>query len=326
MKVVITVYCAIFSLWLISYAHGENRTLSFVLQACQNDNLDIIKNFVAIKQSNLNKEIKIKGIDKPVSLLCLASNANSTNIVKYLASQPDIKFTSKKNGLNALHLAAIKGHNEIIQILLNYKSKININEQDENDSLTALTHAAYNGHDAVVTSLLEAGASIFMKGKEGTTALNLAIIKGHRMVVKILLQHQHASTLVNQNCQNGILPLTMAARCGRLEIVYDFIAAGATTRVGDALHEAIKFDHGEIITILLSAGVDINALSTQCGRSPLSIAILLQQNQTAKFLHQCGAKIKARHTAPVVDPIHYLITSDHEIQHTLVSTTMPSHK
>jgi hypothetical protein len=91
------------------------------------------------------------------------------------------------NGSTAMVLAALKGHNETLQLLL-VRNETDINLQN-NYGHTALTFAARNGHTDTVRMLLEAGIDINLKHINGKTAIDLASEKGHETIVRILREY-----------------------------------------------------------------------------------------------------------------------------------------
>ena len=56
------------------------------------------------------------------------------------------------------------------------------------NGLTALHFAAYNGYLAIATRLLEGGADLTLRDKNGKTALDFAREYGHSEVVALLSQ------------------------------------------------------------------------------------------------------------------------------------------
>jgi ankyrin repeat protein len=61
----------------------------------------------------------------------------------------------------------------------------NVNQQNS-QGLTALMFAAVKGHEEFVQKLLNAGANKNLKDKAGRTALDYAVLEGHIKVIKIL--------------------------------------------------------------------------------------------------------------------------------------------
>jgi len=81
-----------------------------------------------------------------------------------------------KQGLTALHLAAIKGHHELVPLLIRAKSDPNVLDSD---GWTSLHHAAFNGGNEVVSQLIEASANLYVRGKNGLTPLMAAKHPSH---------------------------------------------------------------------------------------------------------------------------------------------------
>lgn len=109
--------------------------------------------------------------------------------------------TKNVQGTTALHVAAMKGFTEIVQILINY------------------------------------GADVSATTKEGDNVLHLALIEGKGEVVKSLLErHFFPRINVNQENSNGSTPLTIAAEKCDLDSTLALIRAG-----GQPLRSLITF-------------------------------------------------------------------------------------
>jgi ankyrin repeat protein len=76
-----------------------------------------------------------------------------------------------KDGLNPLLVASLKGHSEIVIILLENNAKI---DYQTDDGTSALMIASANGHTTIVRLLLEKGANAFLKNKYGKSAIDVA--------------------------------------------------------------------------------------------------------------------------------------------------------
>jgi len=81
--------------------------------------------------------------------------------------------------------AAVLGHTECMQVLLETKADVNKKNKDGN---TALFVAAHRGESTGVQFLVDAKAKIDVKSKCGNTALMVAVAKGYRNIVQILLE------------------------------------------------------------------------------------------------------------------------------------------
>jgi len=89
------------------------------------------------------------------------------------------------HGNTALHIAALQGYMNIVEILLDIG--IDINSKNNNGN-TALHVAAIHGNMNIVEILLDRGADINSKDNDGQTALHEAAANGYTNIVEILLE------------------------------------------------------------------------------------------------------------------------------------------
>jgi ankyrin repeat protein len=193
------------------------------------------------------------------------------------------------SGWTALHWAARRGDEALVQLLL--EKGININVEG---SISALHWATCNGHKAVVQLLLEGEVDINAKDdfgwtlldgwtnsrhgtvvqpppgqgvdanpKSGTgwTALHWAVCKGHEAVVQLLLDK---GADVNAKDSIGWTALHWAARDGQEALMQLLLEKEADINMKDegkltALHLAARNGHEVIVQLLLQDGADVNA-------------------------------------------------------------------
>jgi outer membrane protein assembly factor BamB len=89
------------------------------------------------------------------NLLAAAKTGDAAALELLLTSGADVNARTAY-GVTALHLAADKGHLEVVQVLLRHKADINLKDTFYGSS--ALTWAADKRHTPIVAALLEAGA------------------------------------------------------------------------------------------------------------------------------------------------------------------------
>jgi hypothetical protein len=98
-------------------------------------------------------------------------------VVKELLTHTDLeKEPMSSINRTPTHLAAIRGHSNILRALLNSQTKplcdTNIRDFDEN---TPLHYASEYGHaDSIICLIKEAGADPFLKNKFGYTPSDIA--------------------------------------------------------------------------------------------------------------------------------------------------------
>jgi ankyrin repeat protein len=114
--------------------------------------------------------------------------------------------------------AAAYGRTNIVLTLLEQGADVNAKGKDGS---TALRLAAFQGHTDTVQALLGKGADVSAKDKDGYTALILAALQGHTDTVQALLE-QGAD--VNAKGKGGVTALMLA---GEAEIIQMLKKAGA---------------------------------------------------------------------------------------------------
>jgi hypothetical protein len=140
----------------------------------------------------------------------------------------------------------------VVRKLFGFNANVHVRS---NDGEGALMKAAWQGHGIIVDDLLDHGANPGTRDNDGETALLLAAYHGHDPVVKTLLEHgadPHAATT------EGLTPLMAATIYGHANVVHTLLPlsdASAAAKNGDtALSLAVRWDHEDVIEVLLSEG------------------------------------------------------------------------
>lgn len=128
----------------------------------------------------------------------------------------------------------------------------------DNKGQTPLTKAVIGGHASCVQILLDHGFSPSKVDNDGHDAVWHALQNGHADIAYILSQHIEARS------QNNAL--VDASGQGNLDAVRAFLLAGVNVNEYDSagnlpLSAAAKNGHGEVMSVLINAGADINAFS-----------------------------------------------------------------
>ncbi|MFY7697286.1 MAG: ankyrin repeat domain-containing protein [Legionella sp.] len=141
-----------------------------------------------------------------------------------LVMQDAIDFNLKdEDGRTAMHLAAEKGYNFIIKILLEKGQPVDSAMDNQG---TALLVAAASGHIQTVQLLIDSGANILAKDKDENTALIWAIKGSHLPVVQFLIDKstkQQKKTLLKYSLHHSVRKDTRAS----LQITQLLLKAGA---------------------------------------------------------------------------------------------------
>ncbi|KAI4283448.1 MAG: hypothetical protein L6R38_002131 [Xanthoria sp. 2 TBL-2021] len=162
--------------------------------------------------------------------------------------------------MNGIQLAALNGHIDILQRLLDTDGS----DLDATDGKgdTALILGSKYGYAKVVRVLLDKGADVNAQGRFSGNALQAASAEGHNQVVQILLDKG-----ADINAQGGLY--------------------------GNALQAASARGQDQVVQILLDKGADINAQGGSYG-NPLQAASVRGHNQVVQMLLDKGANVHAQ--------------------------------
>ncbi|KAF3394005.1 putative ankyrin repeat protein [Penicillium rolfsii] len=191
----------------------------------------------------------------------------------------------------ALRIAALKGDECIMQLLLTQGADINAVDKDGD---TALFYAIMSGNETVVQLLLAQGADINAVNKNGITALSYAIVREQEAIVQLLLAQGADINAVNKN---GIMALFYACIRENEAVVRLLLKQGADINAVNkngitALISAIVGGNEAVVHLLLKQGADINAVNKD-GITALIPAIVSGNEAVVHLLLKQGADINA---------------------------------
>ena len=184
-------------------------------------------------------------------------------------------YTAKVERKTPLQVAAMKGHSEVVKLLLEAGADKEAAPAEQNRGKRALHLAAENGHWQNVQLLLEAGADKDATDHCGMTALHFAAERGHSKVVELLVE---ANAAVEEKSDRYLrTAFYLAVKHGHSEVVKLLLEAGCDKDAGDldgmtALHWAAQRGHSEVVKLLLQAGAD-EGVADSGGRLPLDLAV-----------------------------------------------------
>lgn len=127
-------------------------------------------------------------------------------------------YSKDEQGKTPLHWAVGRGQLEIVKVLLDdYHVKVDVVNENEG---TPLHVAASQAQPKAASMLLDRGAMVNARAKDGATPLHFACFKGrkqgHIEVARLLLQN---GADVNAKMDNGATPLSLATSRGNTEIL-----------------------------------------------------------------------------------------------------------
>lgn len=167
--------------------------------------------------------------NKGCTALHLAVHANNLSVVVFLLqSGADINARNNK-GMTPLHVSMRNMDEEILKVLLRYHADPNITT---NKGYLPLHFAMANQDgEKKVKILLEAGQTLKIKRRTGSTLLHLACTRGFSELVDDIIDTIDSETeitrIVNQKDQLGNTPLHYACMNAHVELAEDLQEAGA---------------------------------------------------------------------------------------------------
>ncbi len=171
----------------------------------------------------------------------------NTETVRYLVGEYMRKGTYKKRftgGLTLLHFAAYGGDLSQVRRLLRKKG-IGVNVRTQ-EGLTPLHVAAMKGHTDIVRYLVRKGADINATDTSGYTPLHYAVLSGHTEVVRYLVSENVRRGNWNVRFKDGTTLLHFAAFGGDLKQVKYLVKKGADILAEDRSgHTPLHWAAGE---------------------------------------------------------------------------------
>ncbi|XP_049800215.1 serine/threonine-protein phosphatase 6 regulatory ankyrin repeat subunit C-like [Schistocerca nitens] len=212
--------------------------------------------------------------------------------------------------LTPLHIAAEKGHEEMLDILLKHSNKCIDSKTLFGD--TALLIATQNEHKLIMKKLLDKGANVNCTDIFGRTPLHVAVFKKKSGIVKILLSYgarvntmdtfgEHALCTAVITSPNP--PVTYALLKNEANI--NCINSQGMSLLSEAILSANTKSSIDAIKMLLRRGASVNMRNTINGQTPLHVAAQTGNQPIVEFLVASGAdtKVKDHHGQTVLNEI-----------------------
>ena len=153
-----------------------------LLVAAQEGHTEVCK--LLLKTGRANVKETTNGF---TPLLTAAEEGHTEVCELLLDTGSDLEESTPKTQMTALHKAAIKGHESLLQLLLSPKYKPDLNIRTRTEA-TPLHLASQEGHLTCVKKLLQAEADPMLPQVDGNLAIHNAAGKNHDEVVWVLLE------------------------------------------------------------------------------------------------------------------------------------------
>ncbi|GFS41325.1 transient receptor potential cation channel subfamily A member 1 homolog [Trichonephila inaurata madagascariensis] len=210
------------------------------------------------------------------------------------------KYVDEKNisGYTALHSAVMKGHLDIVKILLEKGADVKLTFDHSSHPLHL---AAVSGDVDIVKCLLQHGAAVNCVNNFGETPLHKAAAFNACEVIDFLLQNGAG---IESHDNAHFTPLLIAVAEGHVEAIKTLLRFEADINVLDNMDRTVIFwaaqeDHPVSLMTLLKLGnstalVDLVNRCDHYDNSPLHIAALKGYSDVTEILLKNGAEIERK--------------------------------
>ncbi|XP_071095403.1 serine/threonine-protein phosphatase 6 regulatory ankyrin repeat subunit B-like [Haliotis cracherodii] len=194
--------------------------------------------------------------DEANNILHLACIGRHMTIVKDILSHDIVDVNSRgQRGRTPLMLAAMKGHNEVFDLLVNKGSVVALVDDDGNNIL----HLACFGRNVKIVNFVVSKniVDVNSRGEDGRTPVMLAAMNGHRDVMDLLvssggsvgLEDYHGNNILHVACIGGLLEMVKYVLS---QDIADINSRGQRGMTPAML--ASCFEHEDVFHLLVSKG------------------------------------------------------------------------
>ncbi|OZJ04377.1 hypothetical protein BZG36_03194 [Bifiguratus adelaidae] len=166
------------------------------------------------------------------SVYRVAAQGNVAKL-KELIAPDNVDQPESSTGLTALHYAASRGSLDVVKFLIDLGADVDLRDREGE---TALLKAAYHGHLRLVQYFLtDCHTSITQADRDGWTALHNACSRGHLQVAKYLVE---CGANIDAKSKMGHTALINAASKADLDVVEYLLINGADPLIRNKFGEA----------------------------------------------------------------------------------------
>ncbi|XP_071749523.1 transient receptor potential cation channel subfamily A member 1 homolog [Lepeophtheirus salmonis] len=269
----------------IDSLNGQYQTP--LMMSCKFNNVDITDYLLTCGASIERKD---KHNHTP---LLLASMDGNIEAVRMLLERGADIFALDRTDKSAIFLAAESNNpNTLMALLQDCRSFDLVNFGDHFDN-SPLHVAALKGYEEIVDVLLEFGADIAKKNDDEQTPLHLAAKEGQKKIVMDILKRDRFS--VNDSDFESHTSLHLACIFGHSKVVSTLIAAGADIEARNyclwtPLDCAAAYGQTKCANLLLNANAPIDARDKN-KTTPLHLSARYGHENVAKLLIKNGASL-----------------------------------
>lgn len=208
-----------------------------------------------------------------------------------------------------VHSAAVNGKDEVLRVLFERSTGVDINAQGTNGR-TALHDAAYFDFCSTIKILIANGARTDIRDKAERSPLGVAKDRNNLSAVELLTKFRKEESARDQSMgplrrsttsvSSDEMGFLKAVKLGMTETIASYVARSRQDLSFDlntsdldqhtALHIAIQSRHSDILGLLIDAGANLNSID-RLQRTPLHWTILYDNTEAAERLLDAGASV-----------------------------------
>ena len=202
------------------------------------------------------------------------------------------KKTGNTSTTATLYKACSENNLALVETCLKDGQGVDQKKKESGREWTPLMIASTKGHKRIIKILLEYGAKVDLQTKNGWTALLLASQNGHTEIVQLL--HEYGAQVDLQRNSGGTA-LMSASLNGHTEVVKLLHEYGAQVDLQKndgwtALMSASQNGHTEVVKLLHEYGAQVD-LQRNDGCTALMLASENGHTEVIKLLHEYGAQV-----------------------------------
>ncbi|KAK7084117.1 hypothetical protein SK128_005221, partial [Halocaridina rubra] len=231
--------------------------------------------------------------ETPIHYACTSGNeAVLTEMLQFARKDKIQQLMNGQStrGWSPLLNASDKGHESIVNILLDHQARVDVFDQE---GKAALHLAAEHGFQPVCEALLHHKAFVNARTISGMTALHLAALKGYTDLVRVLItKHAAQKEGLTLLLEDKVLPqsppsppsvgINRVSGLGSSAMRQQIVSANGHSTRQTPLHLAAETGQLEVCEMLLQLGADTSATNNG-GQKPIHVAAMHNNSEVVKL-------------------------------------------
>ena len=258
-----------------------------------------------------NTKLEIEGGETALGIVSRSkydSEEHRVGMVRLLLEHGGDVNARNKNTFTPLHVAVFNGKLEVARVLLDNGANAKLEIEGGESALHIMSRGKYDSEEhrvGIVRLLLERGADVSARSKNGFTPLHSAVLNGRLEVARVLLDRDADAKLETKEGETALHIVSRGEydseehRLGiaRLLLEHGVDVHALNKYLSTPLHQAAFGGRLEITQLLLDCGANPNVENKQ-GRTPLHLVSRSKQTShgvgIARLLLERGVDVDAQ--------------------------------